>query len=99
MFGYRKNYDVYESISIAVKFLIRREVLKVYKDIIKYVNRIDDATYRVELTKWARHDFRMNKKLTDQVNYFVLSVNLSQFDLLSGLLFILGSYKGRISSS
>lgn len=48
--------------------MLRREVLKTYKDILKTCNRIEDESYRKELINWSRHDFRMNKNLTDEVN-------------------------------
>ena len=49
------------------KFLIRQEVLKAFKQIIKSANRIDDASYRKYMIDWARHDFKANKNLSDEV--------------------------------
>ena len=51
------------------KFLLRREVLKTYKQLIKSVKLIEDEGYRRELTNWVRSDFKFNKGIKDEVNY------------------------------
>jgi hypothetical protein len=50
-----------------LQFMVRRQVLQMYKDLVKTVNQIGDASYRVELTEWLRRDFKQNKNLTDTV--------------------------------
>ena len=54
------------------KFMTRKEVLKTYKQLVKSINRIDDMSYRTELTNWLRHDFKLNKNLSDEVRLFPL---------------------------
>ena len=49
------------------KFLLRREVLKTYKQLIKSVKLIEDKGYKKELTGWVRNDFKFNKELKDEV--------------------------------
>ncbi|CAF1055285.1 unnamed protein product [Brachionus calyciflorus] len=48
------------------QFMLRREVLKAYKDILKACYSIQDDSYRNEMINWTRHDFKMNKNLTDE---------------------------------
>ncbi|RNA22295.1 LYR motif-containing 2 [Brachionus plicatilis] len=48
------------------QFMLRQEVLKTYKDILKTCYKIDDHTYRKEIIEWTRHDFKMNKHLSDE---------------------------------
>jgi hypothetical protein len=49
------------------KFLLRREVLKTYKQLIKSVKLIEDEDYKKGLTGWVRNDFKFNKELKDEV--------------------------------
>ena len=58
------------------KFMTRKEVLKTYKQLVKSINRIDDISYRTELTNWLRHDFKLNKNLSDEVRLFSFDFSL-----------------------
>lgn len=49
------------------KFLVRQDVLKVYKQLMKNIYKIEDASYRIDLIKWIRSDFKINKNLQDEV--------------------------------
>ena len=40
------------------KFLIRQEVLKTYKQLLKSINRVDDKSYRYYLIDWLRNDLK-----------------------------------------
>lgn len=46
--------------------MVRSEVLKLYRSILRTVRRIPDEYYRGEMTNWARRDFKSNKHLTDE---------------------------------
>ncbi len=48
--------------------MLRQEVLKVYKQIIKSVSRIDDDYYKTDMKIWARNDFKANKNMKDEVS-------------------------------
>ncbi len=71
------EWHVYEFVKIKLffiyKFLIRQEVLKTYKQLLKSINRVDDKSYRYYLIDWLRNDFKANKNIKDEVyflNYF-----------------------------
>ncbi|KAL4232837.1 LYR motif-containing protein 2 [Mactra antiquata] len=49
------------------QFMLRSEVLKLYRNILRTVKEIPDDYYRNEMAKWARDDFRKNKHLTDEM--------------------------------
>lgn len=48
--------------------MIRRQVLQLYKDIVKATRSVPDETYKKDLLLWARNDFKRNKNLKDGVN-------------------------------
>ncbi|KPJ16111.1 LYR motif-containing protein 2 [Papilio machaon] len=48
------------------QFLLRQEVLKLYRDIFRTLRKISDENTRSELKEWARSDFRNNKHHTDE---------------------------------
>ena len=48
--------------------MVRSEVLKLYRDILRTVRKIPDEYYREEMARWARRDFKTNKHLTDEVH-------------------------------
>ncbi|CAG9562671.1 unnamed protein product [Danaus chrysippus] len=48
------------------QFLMRQEVLKLYRDIFKTLRKVPDEKTRLELRDWARIDFRNNKHHTDE---------------------------------
>ena len=52
---------------LSFQFMVRSEVLKLYRSILRTVRRIPDEYYRGEMTNWARRDFKSNKHLTDEV--------------------------------
>jgi hypothetical protein len=47
--------------------MVRRDVLNVYKQLFKNVNKIEDLHYRKYVSDWVRGDFRSNKELKDEV--------------------------------
>ena len=63
------------------QFMIRQQVLKLYRQILRTVYKIQDDASRKELLEWARHDFRKYKGLQDEVYFSQLMCQLwSTFD-------------------
>ncbi|XP_052087461.1 LYR motif-containing protein 2-like [Mytilus californianus] len=48
------------------KFMLRSEVLKLYRSMLRVVRRIPDKSQQKELMEWIRHDFTANKHLEDE---------------------------------
>ncbi|CAG4935400.1 unnamed protein product [Parnassius apollo] len=48
------------------QFLLRQEVLKLYREIFRTLRQVQDESTRLELKDWARKDFRNNKHHTDE---------------------------------
>ncbi|XP_023306407.2 LYR motif-containing protein 2 [Lucilia cuprina] len=49
------------------QFMLRQEVLKLYRDIFRTIRLVPDANSQQELRTWARQDFRVNQQQTDEV--------------------------------
>lgn len=49
--------------------MLRSEVLKLYRDILRTIKKIPDDFYRKEMAQWARDDFKKNKHLSDEVSH------------------------------
>lgn len=49
------------------QFIIRQEVLKLYREILRTIRRVPDKSTQYELREWARHDFRINKCQNDEI--------------------------------
>ncbi|KAL0830799.1 hypothetical protein ABMA28_002917 [Loxostege sticticalis] len=48
------------------QFLMRQEVLKLYREIFRTIRLVPDETTRIELKEWARADFRNNMHHKDE---------------------------------
>ncbi|XP_047530995.1 LYR motif-containing protein 2 [Vanessa atalanta] len=48
------------------QFLLRQEVLKLYRDIFRTIRKVSDENTRLELKEWARSDFKNNKHHNDE---------------------------------
>ncbi|XP_028159800.1 LYR motif-containing protein 2 [Ostrinia nubilalis] len=48
------------------QFLIRQEVLKLYREIFRTIKLVSDENTRIELKEWARTDFRNNMHHKDE---------------------------------
>ncbi|KAL3242077.1 hypothetical protein MRX96_047815 [Rhipicephalus microplus] len=48
------------------RFMLRQEVLKLYRDTLRTIRAVDDERQRRELQIWARHDFDCNKHVTEE---------------------------------
>jgi len=49
------------------QFMVRQQVLKLYKDILNAIKRVPDEANRKDLMNWARSDFKQNKAHSDEV--------------------------------
>ena len=49
------------------QFLLRSEVLRLYRQIMKTLRHMPNEMDRQQLMSWARHDFRKNRHETDEV--------------------------------
>jgi hypothetical protein len=50
------------------KFLVRQQVLKLYREMMKTLREIPDPQHREELKTWARDEFKQNKNEKDEVS-------------------------------
>jgi len=58
-------------VNCVVQFILRGEVLRLYREIMKTLRHMPNETDRRELMSWARQDFRKNMHETDEVmNHF-----------------------------
>ncbi|KAM3957074.1 LYR motif-containing protein 2 [Aphomia sociella] len=48
------------------QFMLRQEVLKLYREVFRTIRLVSDNTTRKELKEWARTDFRNNMHHTDE---------------------------------
>ncbi|XP_072036678.1 LYR motif-containing protein 2-like [Amphiura filiformis] len=48
-------------------FLLRQQVLALYRDIQRTLRKVPDAKDREELHRWARDEFKRNKHHTDEM--------------------------------
>ncbi|KAF9422548.1 hypothetical protein HW555_001752 [Spodoptera exigua] len=48
------------------QFLLRQEVLKLYRQIFRTIRQVPDETTRADLKEWARADFRNNMHHKDE---------------------------------
>ncbi|XP_055386831.1 LYR motif-containing protein 2 [Condylostylus longicornis] len=49
------------------EFMLRQEVLKLYRDIFRTIRQVPDKNSQLELKQWARHDFRINSMQKDEL--------------------------------
>ncbi|XP_016930540.3 LYR motif-containing protein 2 [Drosophila suzukii] len=49
------------------QFMLRQEVLKLYREIFRTIRQVPDKNSQLELRSWARHDFETNRNQTDEV--------------------------------
>lgn len=63
-----------------MKFMLRTEVLKLYRNILRTVRKIPDEHYRNEMRQWARDDFKKQKHLTDELTIQMM-INRGQMSL------------------
>ncbi|EDW79689.1 uncharacterized protein Dwil_GK17885 [Drosophila willistoni] len=49
------------------QFMLRQEVLKLYREIFRTIRQVPDKHSQMELKAWARHDFETNRQQCDEV--------------------------------
>uniref|UniRef100_A0A1Q3FAH6 LYR motif-containing protein 2 n=1 Tax=Culex tarsalis TaxID=7177 RepID=A0A1Q3FAH6_CULTA len=49
------------------QFMLRQEVLKLYRTIFRTIRQVPDASSQHELREWARADFRANRNQTEEL--------------------------------
>lgn len=49
------------------QFMLRQEVLKLYRDLYRTINKVPDAASRQDLKLWLREDFRKNKNQSEEI--------------------------------
>ncbi|KAH8418646.1 hypothetical protein KR222_008445, partial [Zaprionus bogoriensis] len=49
------------------QFMLRQEVLKLYREIWRTTRLVPDKHSQRELRDWARHDFQLNRGQSDEV--------------------------------
>ena len=50
------------------QFMMRQEVLKLYREIFRTIRFVPDPSGQNELKEWARQDFRNNKDQNNEVS-------------------------------
>lgn len=53
--------------STFLQFMLRQEVLKLYREIFRTIRKVPDESSRTELKAWARNDFRNNIHHTEEI--------------------------------
>ncbi|XP_071819052.1 LYR motif-containing protein 2-like [Apostichopus japonicus] len=48
------------------KFLLRQQVIKLYRDAFKVIRTVEETNQKAELTLWTREEFKRNKMQTDE---------------------------------
>lgn len=46
-------------------FIIRSQVLSLYRDTLRTITKIQDQDYRIEMRQWLRHEFAQRRHLKD----------------------------------
>lgn len=49
------------------QFMLRQEVLKLYRDLYRTINKVPDVSSRKDLKIWLREDFKKNKSQTEEI--------------------------------
>ncbi|XP_023703669.1 LYR motif-containing protein 2 isoform X1 [Cryptotermes secundus] len=60
------SYAFWTSRRICCKFMLRQQVLKLYRSFLRAIRDVPDEESRKELLEWARSDFKNNKHHTDE---------------------------------
>lgn len=49
------------------QFMLRQEVLKLYRNLYRTINKVPDVSSRKDLKIWLREDFAKNKNQTEEI--------------------------------
>lgn len=52
--------------------MLRKEVLKLYRDILRTIGKVSDENNRRDLKEWARSDFKTNKRDMEEIQIKML---------------------------
>ena len=61
--------------------MLRSEVLRLYRDMLRVVKRIPSVEQQAELRQWIRTDFDNNKHHTDEVSVITVNIHGAVWDL------------------
>jgi hypothetical protein len=50
-----------------IQFLLREQTLRLYRDFLRLIQRVDNETNKKELKEWIRNDFKANKHHIQEV--------------------------------
>lgn len=56
---------------IAFQFMLRGEVLKLYRDMLRCLRQIPSESDRKDMCQWVREDFKANKDVSDEVLCYI----------------------------
>ncbi|VDI43821.1 Hypothetical predicted protein [Mytilus galloprovincialis] len=83
------------------KFMLRSEVLKLYRSMLRVVRRIPDKSQQKELVEWIRHDFTANKHLEDEdaIKMMITKGKQSMRELEQKLKSVIATIKGKMNTN
>lgn len=55
-----------------MQFMLRLEVLKLYREIFRTIRQVPDPASRLDLQEWARSDFRKNMHHSEELTIKML---------------------------
>lgn len=55
-----------------VQFMLRQEVLKLYRELFRTIKRVPDTSSQKDLREWVRSDFQTNRNHTDELTIKML---------------------------
>ncbi|XP_030638596.1 LYR motif-containing protein 2 [Chanos chanos] len=69
------------------QFLQRQKILSLYRNMLRAIRQVPDATDRKYLTDWAREEFKRNKDATNQdaIRMMITQANMHLEDLKRSL--------------
>lgn len=59
--------------------MVRQEVLKLYRDILRAIRQIEKKEDRLYMNNWVKDDFRANKNIKDNVSQKVTNISCKKF--------------------
>lgn len=55
-----------------LKFILRSQVMDLYRDFLRTISPIHDVKSKNELRQWIRQDFQLNKNIQDEVKFVIV---------------------------
>jgi bacillopeptidase F (M6 metalloprotease family) len=76
------------------QFLLRQEVLKLYRDLHRLIKKVPDESSKRELKQWLRDDFKKNKHQTEELQIKMsIQIGMRQYRELENTLELSGNKK------